>query len=351
MSTVDVSNTWKRSSMKGGDMVRTRRWILVGTLLIGIFTLDSSLVPLANATTYYACVNVKDGTLRMVGPGSICKNNESFAQWNDVGPIGPTGPQGIQGPQGPAGATGPAGPAGATGTQGADGTSVTVDALPSGDPNCIYGGVKLTSVAGPQFLCDAPPTGIDNLNVLNNLPCFVGSQEGRVVLTFDAANNNNVNLSCNIILYTLTVTITSQTMEEYNVTGPYCPYTSTYECGGYYTYYCCGGYDMWGNCNSTCPEWHPNYCQQTYFNTCTKTGSAYKPFNVTSSPSGINTSVGGINLFTDVVYENSKIVSAPFNLNNAVTLTSPGTTFSGDCSGVGSCTFVMDGNKNIVAIQ
>jgi len=313
--------------------LKARKWILVGTLLGGIFTLCSSLASLANATTYYACVNVKDGTLRMVGPGTICKTNESFAQWNDVGPIGP------------------AGPAGATGAQGADGTSVTVDALPSGDPNCIYGGVKLTSAAGPQYLCDAPPTGIDNLNVLNNLPCFVGSQEGRVVLTFDAANNNNVNLSCNIILYTLTLTITSQTMEDYNVTGPYCPYTSTYQCGGDWETWCCGGYNIFGTCNSTCSEFHPTYCEQTSFITCTKTGSAYKYIYVTSSPSGINASVGGVNLITDVVNDNSKVVSSSFNLNNVVTLTSQGTTFSGDCSGVDSCTFVMDGNKNIVAIK
>jgi hypothetical protein len=32
-------------------------------------------------------------------------------------------------------------------------------------------------------------------------------------------------------------------------------------------------------------------------------------------------------------------------------LTSPGTTFSGGCSGVGSCTVLMNGDKNIVATQ
>lgn len=86
-------------------------------------------------TTYYGCVNVRSGALRVTsGPGE-CRTGEREISWNQTGPVGPvgpqgpagprgaTGPQGPAGPVGPAGPQGPAGPTGATGPQGPSGIS------------------------------------------------------------------------------------------------------------------------------------------------------------------------------------------------------------------------------------
>src|SRR5262245_52480515 len=70
---------------------------------------------------YYACVNLRTGSLQMTSATDPCKKGSTLISWNQVGPIGPagetgpigpTGPQGPQGPTGPTGAQGPAGPAG-----------------------------------------------------------------------------------------------------------------------------------------------------------------------------------------------------------------------------------------------
>ena len=85
-----------------------------------------------------------------------------------TGATGATGPQGPQGPQGATGltgatgatgATGPQGPTGltgatgATGAQGIPGQSV-VGASEGSGPNCQFGGVKLTSASGVNYVCN-----------------------------------------------------------------------------------------------------------------------------------------------------------------------------------------------------
>ena len=85
--------------------MKARKWIFVGILFIGIFTLYSSLAPPANAITYYACKNNSDGTIKIVAEAATCKNNETKISWNQVGPEGPIGPQGLQGQMGSAGWT------------------------------------------------------------------------------------------------------------------------------------------------------------------------------------------------------------------------------------------------------
>ena len=92
----------------------SRKWILVGILLAGVFALHSLLAPSANAIMYYACKNNSDGTVYMVAADTTCRNNYTKISWNDVGPKGDTGAQGPQGEIGPAGPAGPAGPGAAS---------------------------------------------------------------------------------------------------------------------------------------------------------------------------------------------------------------------------------------------
>ena len=74
--------------------------------------------------------------------------------------VGPEGKPGAVGPAGAIGATGAAGPAGADGRQGIDGAagrdgaSVVTALLLIGDPNCINGGVSVTSSTGIAYICN-----------------------------------------------------------------------------------------------------------------------------------------------------------------------------------------------------
>lgn len=69
-----------------------------------------------------------------------------------IGAVGPVGPQGIQGATGASGATG------ATGPQGPPGDQVFSFPLPTGDPNCPYGGaVILAGTNPPSFVCNGAP--------------------------------------------------------------------------------------------------------------------------------------------------------------------------------------------------
>ncbi|HEU5381997.1 MAG TPA: hypothetical protein VFV38_41790, partial [Ktedonobacteraceae bacterium] len=67
-------------------------------------------------TTYYACVNMKTGSIYMVNAGDTCQKGYTPINWNQVGPQGPQGPQGSAGPAGPQGPQGQQGPAGPTQT-------------------------------------------------------------------------------------------------------------------------------------------------------------------------------------------------------------------------------------------
>ncbi len=89
------------------------------------------------------CHASASGTMRLVSPGSPCRNGEMYLQWNAMGVQGPPGPQGPvgtvgavgpAGPAGPAGSAGPAGPVGATGATGAAGPSGASGSLAFNDP-------------------------------------------------------------------------------------------------------------------------------------------------------------------------------------------------------------------------
>lgn len=58
----------------------------------------------------FACVNNTNGDVRIVAQQVSCKNNETAAHWNILGPQGPPGPQGPAGPAGPQGPAGQSGP-------------------------------------------------------------------------------------------------------------------------------------------------------------------------------------------------------------------------------------------------
>jgi hypothetical protein len=96
------------------------------------------------STTYYACVQLSTGGLRMVPSGNSCKSNEYPVHWNEVGPAGSEGPAGPVGPAGPQGEAGPVGPQGDVGPLGPQG-----DVGPAG-PAGPQGDVGPAGPAGPQ---------------------------------------------------------------------------------------------------------------------------------------------------------------------------------------------------------
>jgi hypothetical protein len=112
-------------------MKRTKRWVGIGVVLVVAVAVCATWAwAEGGPQTYYACVNQASGTVKMVGEGETCKNNEYLIVWNRVGPQGPkgdtgdrgpVGPQGLQGPQGPKGDTGDRGPVGPQGPQGEQG--------------------------------------------------------------------------------------------------------------------------------------------------------------------------------------------------------------------------------------
>lgn len=88
-----------------------------------------------DVTLIHACVNNRNGAVRIVGASTTCDaSKETALDWSiqgpkgdtgDVGPMGPqgemgpAGPQGSQGPQGEQGLAGPVGPMGPQGPAGA----------------------------------------------------------------------------------------------------------------------------------------------------------------------------------------------------------------------------------------
>jgi Protein of unknown function (DUF1566) len=91
--------------------VRMRRVIGTFQCLVGVTVLALSLAGLASRTEaaiINACVKQEHGEVRIVAPGTACKNNEDAVTWNSTGD---TGAPGATGPAGPAGADGAAGTA------------------------------------------------------------------------------------------------------------------------------------------------------------------------------------------------------------------------------------------------
>jgi len=116
----------------------------------------------AQSDVVRACVHKHSLSVRIIGPGPLCRHEEMLVQWNVTGPAGKPGPQGSQGPQGvpgpagpagPAGATGPAGPVGATGPAGpigGTGPAGSTGATGPAGSNGASGPQGATGPAGPQ---------------------------------------------------------------------------------------------------------------------------------------------------------------------------------------------------------
>jgi hypothetical protein len=110
----------------------------------------------------YACIQKKNGQMRIVGDAGDCRVSEIAVIWNVIGPqgpqgvptgatgsqgpIGPVGAQGPQGLKGDKGATGPQGPIGLTGATGATG------AMGPAGPEGPQGPKGDTGATGPQGL-------------------------------------------------------------------------------------------------------------------------------------------------------------------------------------------------------
>ena len=89
-------------------------------------------VPTTNIV--YFCVenDLREADLRVVGPLTVCKDDEHRIAINITGPQGPQGVTGAVGPIGPIGPQGIQGPQGATGAAGAPGATCS-----AGSPSCI----------------------------------------------------------------------------------------------------------------------------------------------------------------------------------------------------------------------
>lgn len=162
-----------------GALKGTRSLRLISPLLGGVILaafLVSSVSAAPTPTTYYACVNMKSGSIYMVKAGTTCKSGFTPISWNQVGPQGPQGPQGATGSTGPQGPQGPAGP-----TQTLTITQVqNSDTLPPGGLSDV--GVVCptgTLLTGGGFKTDE--LGIPNVMVIESEP-VVSQNEWRVIV-------------------------------------------------------------------------------------------------------------------------------------------------------------------------
>jgi Collagen triple helix repeat (20 copies) len=122
--------------------------------------------------TINGCYAQKNGSLRVVEPGTPCSRGELAISWNQKGATGETGPAGPPGPKGNKGATGETGPAGPPGPKGdAGATGAPGPAGPQG-PKGDAGATGAPGPAGPPGPKGDPGAA---LNSLEEVPCDSGS--------------------------------------------------------------------------------------------------------------------------------------------------------------------------------
>ena len=158
-------------------MRQVRRRLAIGTMecLVGVTVLALGLAGLASRTeaeVINACVNKVNGGVRIVAPGTACKQPEDAIAWNIEGPAGATGPTGAlgpigttgvagpAGPAGPVGVTGAAGPAGAVGPAGAAGAAGPIGAMGLAGPAGATGDAGPIGPAGDVFAFTCPPDSV-----------------------------------------------------------------------------------------------------------------------------------------------------------------------------------------------
>jgi hypothetical protein len=103
-----------------------------------------------------SCVDMSNGSIRIVWSEAVCKKSETALSWNIMGPkgdpgeMGPAGPAGKDGAAGPAGPQGPQGEAGPAGPQGPQGEAGLAGPQgPQGEAGLV-GPQGETGPAGPQ---------------------------------------------------------------------------------------------------------------------------------------------------------------------------------------------------------
>jgi len=169
--------------------------LLGGTLgSVGVAAATSS----PSATVFYACLNVKAGTMNSVnttGAPKCAKGNVNIS-WNATGPKGDTGASGAQGPKGDAGSqgiqglTGLQGPKGDTGPQGLTGLQGPKGDTGASGPQGPKGDVGATGAKGDAGNSPTLPSGAFYLSK--------ESHSGCEAITAEAHNNYN-NVSASVV--------------------------------------------------------------------------------------------------------------------------------------------------------
>jgi hypothetical protein len=109
-----------RSKGSFGQLIKPAAPVLASMIVsLGVSSLVSAQG--GDPTLIHSCVNSSGGTLKVVGPGEACKNQETALDWNQQGVPGPAGPPGPMGPPGPLGPVGQTGQMGAQGLRGIQG--------------------------------------------------------------------------------------------------------------------------------------------------------------------------------------------------------------------------------------
>ena len=126
----------------------------------------------AQAGTIRACVGT-NGTMRIVGAGAPCHNNEGLLTWNAAGLPGATGPDGPVGPVGPVGPTGNVGPAGPEGPVGPTGPQGPAAEAPPAPVPVITAQMTLETVAASPGIIG--PNSIINFTLGGTSTTTIGS--------------------------------------------------------------------------------------------------------------------------------------------------------------------------------
>lgn len=169
--------------------------------------------------------------------------------------------------------------------------------------------------------CGAALTGGDTATAVFHAPPDV---RGTCLLTVEVADpygataTQAVPVSLLAPSYTVSVT-------------PIAATTYQYPCGQYVCGSHCCDWNWWGTCSSYCADYCTQYCPVPV------------PFSVSSAPAGISCGGGSGGA--------SGTCSYSFATGTSVTLTSSssGTVFSGDCTGVGSCTMIVTHPASVTA--
>jgi len=214
-----------------------RRRAVVAVLVVGVAATTAGVAVgvvanqyIDSSGVYHGCVSNGDGQLRVVSPGTGCKNNEVAIKWSQTGPAGSPGAKGDAGikgdtgAEGPAGVPGPQGERGSAGPQGAAGPSGPTgekgDRGPAGDAGAPgstgergqkgdSGPPGVPGLQGPQGPAGPPGVGgtLGSLDALAGIPCNAGGAGTGVVTLSYAASGGVATITCTpTTLYSLTVT-------------------------------------------------------------------------------------------------------------------------------------------------